>query len=269
MDIYRWAEKKIGGRLIRLHDTVYQKTDGRIGHRIPGVPPILLLHTIGAKTGLPRTNSLTYARDGDAYLIVASNGGSDPLPGLVSQPAQEPERRNQRRRKAIQGCTRAKCHPGGLRLSAAVADRQQEQLQPVQATTSTEHRGHIPIIRAQSGRLEQLFRQQLQRRLAARRGGRVGAAPRRRNRMDHDLVDVEPVRQRAHLLGGLRRGADDRARKPGVDDRLLGRAELAPPQRPRRGRADRAVVRSAAAPSSAGSAAAAPRPLRASARPRR
>ena len=72
MNISRWAEKEIGARLIRLHDPVYQKTNGRIGHRFPGVPPTLLLHTIGAKTGLPRTHALTYARDKDAYLIVAS-----------------------------------------------------------------------------------------------------------------------------------------------------------------------------------------------------
>jgi deazaflavin-dependent oxidoreductase (nitroreductase family) len=31
--------------------------------------------TIGPRTGLPRTAALTYARDGDAYLVVASNGG--------------------------------------------------------------------------------------------------------------------------------------------------------------------------------------------------
>jgi deazaflavin-dependent oxidoreductase (nitroreductase family) len=45
------------------------------------MPPSLLLHTTGAKTGQPRTNSLTYAGDGDAYLIVASNSGSDRYPG--------------------------------------------------------------------------------------------------------------------------------------------------------------------------------------------
>lgn len=76
MDTYRFVEKNIGGRLIRLHDAVYQKTKGWIGHKIPGLPPTLLLHTVGAKTGLPRTHALTYARDGDAYLIVASNSGS-------------------------------------------------------------------------------------------------------------------------------------------------------------------------------------------------
>jgi deazaflavin-dependent oxidoreductase (nitroreductase family) len=81
MDVRGWVEKEVGGRIFGLHDRIYQKTQGRIGHKIPGVPPSLLLHTTGAKTDQPRTNSLTYARDGDAYLIVASNGGSDRYPG--------------------------------------------------------------------------------------------------------------------------------------------------------------------------------------------
>jgi deazaflavin-dependent oxidoreductase (nitroreductase family) len=81
MQVSRWVEKKIGGPLLRLHDQVYQKTRGRIGHKFPGIPPVLLLHTTGAKTGRPRTNSLTYARDGENYLIVASMGGSDRNPG--------------------------------------------------------------------------------------------------------------------------------------------------------------------------------------------
>ena len=74
-------EQFVGVPILRLHDTIYQKTNCRIGHKIPGVPPCLLLHTVGAKTGQPRTTSLTYARDGDSYLIVASNGGDDRYPG--------------------------------------------------------------------------------------------------------------------------------------------------------------------------------------------
>jgi deazaflavin-dependent oxidoreductase (nitroreductase family) len=66
--------------VLRVHDTVYQKTHGWIGHRILGIPN-LLLHTVGAKTGKPRTASLTYARDGDNYLIVASKGGDPKAPG--------------------------------------------------------------------------------------------------------------------------------------------------------------------------------------------
>jgi deazaflavin-dependent oxidoreductase (nitroreductase family) len=81
MDISQWVEQHIGVRLLRLHDAIYRGSNGRIGHRIPGAPPSLLLHTIGAKTGKRRTTTLTYARDGDAYLVVASKGGDPRSPG--------------------------------------------------------------------------------------------------------------------------------------------------------------------------------------------
>jgi F420H(2)-dependent quinone reductase len=41
-------------RVLALHDTIYRKTGGWIGHRVPGAPPSLLLHAVGAKTGQPR-----------------------------------------------------------------------------------------------------------------------------------------------------------------------------------------------------------------------
>lgn len=97
MDIYRLAEKKIGGRLIRLHNTVYQKTNGRIGHRIPACRH-------------PRADVCTYK---DAYLIVASISGSFRYPNWYHN-LQELERRNQHRCKAIQSCS-AEGHPGALR----------------------------------------------------------------------------------------------------------------------------------------------------------
>ena len=55
MDISRFIEQQVGVRLLRLHDTIYKGTNGRIGHHIPGGPPSLLLHTVGAKTGQART----------------------------------------------------------------------------------------------------------------------------------------------------------------------------------------------------------------------
>src|SRR5690606_2253512 len=74
-------------------DTVYRKSRGWIGHRLPGFAPALLLHTVGAKTGLPRTTSLSYANDGNDYLVVASRGGSPQAPGwyfnLKKQPRVE------------------------------------------------------------------------------------------------------------------------------------------------------------------------------------
>jgi F420H(2)-dependent quinone reductase len=72
--------EKVAYQFMRVHDTVYQKTNGWVGHRLMGLPS-LLLHTVGAKTGKPRTTSLTYARDGDDYLVVASNGGAPRSPG--------------------------------------------------------------------------------------------------------------------------------------------------------------------------------------------
>lgn len=69
------------GWFVKVHDAVYRGTNGRIGHRIPGAPNSLLLHTVGARTGLERTHSLSYARDGADYLVVASNGGDQRSPG--------------------------------------------------------------------------------------------------------------------------------------------------------------------------------------------
>jgi len=86
------AVKAFGIRLLGVHQFVYDRSGGRIGHRILGVP-CLLLRTMGAKTGLPRTNGLTYARDGEDYLVVASAGGAPHSPGwyhnLRAQPKAE------------------------------------------------------------------------------------------------------------------------------------------------------------------------------------
>jgi F420H(2)-dependent quinone reductase len=80
MALPSWVEEGLGPQVLRVHDIVYRKTNGWIGHRTLGVPS-LLLHTVGAKTGQARTTSLSYARDGDGYLIVASKGGDPRAPG--------------------------------------------------------------------------------------------------------------------------------------------------------------------------------------------
>jgi deazaflavin-dependent oxidoreductase (nitroreductase family) len=66
--------------ILRTHQWIYQNTDGYLGHRLLFGNPTLLLHTTGRRTGLPRTTALTYARDGDVYLVVASNGGASKPP---------------------------------------------------------------------------------------------------------------------------------------------------------------------------------------------
>ena len=69
------AVKAIGLKALHLHQAIYERTDGRLGHNLLGTR-CLLLRTTGAKTGVTRTNGLVYARDGADYLVVASFGGA-------------------------------------------------------------------------------------------------------------------------------------------------------------------------------------------------
>jgi F420H(2)-dependent quinone reductase len=69
-------------QFLRLHEKLYVASDGRVGHKMIGVPT-LLLRTTGRRSGATRTNGLVYARDGDAYLVVASNGGADRPPAWL------------------------------------------------------------------------------------------------------------------------------------------------------------------------------------------
>jgi deazaflavin-dependent oxidoreductase (nitroreductase family) len=57
------------------HTLVYRATHGLVGHRFLGAPPTLLLEHVGAKSGKPRTSPLTYLRDRDNFVLVASKGG--------------------------------------------------------------------------------------------------------------------------------------------------------------------------------------------------
>ena len=73
----------------RLHVLLYRLSGGRIGGTLSGVQ-ILLLESVGRKTGQRRTTPLAYIRDGDNYVVTASNGGEPHHPGwyynLHSQP---------------------------------------------------------------------------------------------------------------------------------------------------------------------------------------
>jgi deazaflavin-dependent oxidoreductase (nitroreductase family) len=57
------------------HALIYRLTNGVIGHRFPGSPPMLLLTHIGAKSGTTRTTPLVYVDDPPNVVIVASKGG--------------------------------------------------------------------------------------------------------------------------------------------------------------------------------------------------
>jgi F420H(2)-dependent quinone reductase len=68
-------------RLMGGHAAVYRATNGLVGHRFPGSPPMLLLDHVGAKSGTRRTSPLVYARDGESFVLVASKGGYPKHPG--------------------------------------------------------------------------------------------------------------------------------------------------------------------------------------------
>ena len=62
-------------RVMGLHTLAYRATGGRIGHSGPGLPRMLLLDHVGAKSGTKRTSPLLYFPDGENVVLVASKGG--------------------------------------------------------------------------------------------------------------------------------------------------------------------------------------------------
>jgi len=58
---------------------VYRISGGRIGEKQLNYS-MLLLTTTGRKSGKPRTHTLLYVRDGENFVVCASNNGSDQHP---------------------------------------------------------------------------------------------------------------------------------------------------------------------------------------------
>ena len=61
------------------HAGVYRATGGKLFGRM-GKSPILLLNTVGRKTGRKRTSPLLYVMDGEDFVIIASKGGAPTHP---------------------------------------------------------------------------------------------------------------------------------------------------------------------------------------------
>lgn len=65
---------------VRVHCTFYRLTNGRVGGKV-GESPILLLTTVGRKTGTRRTTPVIFLSTGRSYVVVASLAGADRHPG--------------------------------------------------------------------------------------------------------------------------------------------------------------------------------------------
>src|SRR5436305_501717 len=91
--------------VLHIHEAIYKATGGWLGHRMVGVPT-LLLRTTGRRSGAPRCNALVYARDGQDYLVVASNGGADRPPGWLFNLRAHPDAQIQIGRRRSQATSR-------------------------------------------------------------------------------------------------------------------------------------------------------------------
>lgn len=71
--------KWIFKQFIRLQIFMYRRSGGKRMGSLRGMP-LLLLTTIGRKTGKQRVTPVMYIRDGDNYVVTASNAGFDSHP---------------------------------------------------------------------------------------------------------------------------------------------------------------------------------------------
>jgi deazaflavin-dependent oxidoreductase (nitroreductase family) len=62
-----------------VHAGVYRATGGKLFGRM-GTSPILLLNTVGRKSGNKRATPLLYVVDGEDFVIIASKGGTPTHP---------------------------------------------------------------------------------------------------------------------------------------------------------------------------------------------
>jgi deazaflavin-dependent oxidoreductase (nitroreductase family) len=57
----------------------FRANHGKVGGYFAGAN-MLLLHTVGAKSGQPRTNPVIYIKDGDRLVVFATKSGADTHP---------------------------------------------------------------------------------------------------------------------------------------------------------------------------------------------
>lgn len=75
---------------LKVHQLVYERSGGLVGHRLLGMPT-LLLRTTGRRSGQTRTSALVYASDAGRRLVCASNGGHHRPPAWLLNLEARPE----------------------------------------------------------------------------------------------------------------------------------------------------------------------------------
>src|SRR3954464_15646740 len=133
----------VTSQVLKVHEKIYKATDGRVGHKMIGVP-CLLLRTTGRRSGATRTNGLVYARDGADHLVVPSNGGADKAPGWLHNVRADPTVEIQVGRERKPGTARVIEHsdPDFERLWKIVNENNRDRYTAYQKQTARQ----IPIV---------------------------------------------------------------------------------------------------------------------------
>jgi deazaflavin-dependent oxidoreductase (nitroreductase family) len=91
-----WALKAFG----KLHIPLYRASRGRLFGRLDRAP-VLLLTTVGRRSGRPRTAPVVYLADGERLIVIGSNAGHTKAPAwslnLEANPVAEVELGAERR----------------------------------------------------------------------------------------------------------------------------------------------------------------------------
>jgi deazaflavin-dependent oxidoreductase (nitroreductase family) len=130
----------------RLHTFMYRLTSGRFGARVQGLR-VVLVTTQGRRTGRLRTVPLGTFRDGEAYIITASNAGQKNHPGWFLNLRKEPRVRLEDgaesievRARVVEGDERARLWARLISLSPGYAmyERRTKRVIPMVALHAVE-----------------------------------------------------------------------------------------------------------------------------------
>jgi F420H(2)-dependent quinone reductase len=133
-------EPRMMKRISKFHTRLYRATGGLIGGRVDGLD-ILLLTTVGRKSGEKRTVPLPYYQDGGRYLLVASYGGNAKNPAWVHNLTANPSVEIQVGFRKMRAQALAAAEPERTRLWAQISTAFPRYLAYQQKTERT-----IPII---------------------------------------------------------------------------------------------------------------------------
>ena len=118
----------------------YRLTGGLLGGRMGG-QNVLLLHTVGRKSGARRITPVNYFRDGENYLLVGSNWGKPVQPAWYFNLLQQPVARIQVKRHTFQVRARLADEGEYARLWGYVTG-----LNPFYARYQAQTKRQIPIV---------------------------------------------------------------------------------------------------------------------------